>query len=153
MESAESELLETLEENHLIFRYVTKWVTENPAVESVETFQFTQWDDFIQFLEKMNFDFDTESEELLAKLAEQSSEDGYLSQADVKALEKKVNAAKKKDLNDHKEAVTDLIEKEIASRFFYEKGRVQVGLRNDAEIKKAVELFGDKAKYEKILKG
>ena len=68
MESDESELLETLDENHLIFRYVTKWVTENPAVESAENFQFNQWEDFIQFLEKKDFDFDTESEELLEKI-------------------------------------------------------------------------------------
>lgn len=153
MASDESELIETLEENHLIFKYATQWVVDNPGVPSVENFEFTEWDNFIKFLEKKNFDFDTESEKLLEQLAEQSTEDGYLSQADVRALEAKVNDAKKKDLNDHKEAVSDLIEKEIISRFYYEKGRVQVGLRNDKEIKKAVELFGDPAKYTKILKG
>jgi carboxyl-terminal processing protease len=46
-----------------------------------------------------------------------------------------------------------MIEKEIVSRFFFEKGRIKVGLRNDKEIEEAVKLLGDSAKYEAILKG
>jgi carboxyl-terminal processing protease len=46
-----------------------------------------------------------------------------------------------------------MIEKEIVSRFFYEKGRIKIGLRNDPEIKEAVKLFDDKSKYDTLLKG
>lgn len=150
---SETDILQTLEEKNFVFNYVTEWILENPEVTDVETFSFNQWDSFVKFLEKKNFDFDTESENLLEKLKEQSKEDGYIKATDVSELEAKIVQAKKKDIESNKAAIIDLIEKEIASRFFYEKGRIQIGLRNDKEVKKAVNLFNDPAEYDRVLKG
>ncbi len=150
---AGSNILQTLEEKNVVFKYVTEWMLKNPEVKTWEDFHFANWDDFVAFLNKQNYDFDTETEQLLKDLKEKSKTGGYLAAADLQALETKVIAAKKADIEKHKERITDMIEKEIVSRFFFEKGRVQVGLRNDPEIKEAVKLFGDKAKYDAILKG
>ena len=46
-----------------------------------------------------------------------------------------------------------MIEKEIVSRNLYEKGRIQIGLRNDKEIQEALSLFSNVARYDRILKG
>jgi carboxyl-terminal processing protease len=150
---AASDILQTLEEKNFIFNYVTGWVLNNPEVKSAADFHFTQWDDFIQFLEKRNFDYDTESEKLLRQFREQTGKAGYLSEADIKALEGKIIAAKKEELNKYRPLVINLIEKEIVSRFLYEKGRVQIGLRNDPEIVESVKLLGDQQRYESLLKG
>ena len=150
---AESDILLTLEDKNFIFNFVTQWILKNPEVKSAEDFHFTQWDDFVQFLEKQDFDYDTESEQLLKELKKKSKEDGYISEADIKVLEAKIIEAKKYDLNKNKGLVTDMIEKEIVSRFFYEKGRIKIGLRNDQEIEEAVNLFGEMGKYEALLKG
>lgn len=150
---AGSNILSTLSEKNIVFKYVTEWAIKNPKLESFEDFHFTQWDDFVQFLSKQNFQYDTDSEQLLAELKEKSKEDGYISAADLGALEAKVIEAKKTDLNKHRELITDMIEKEIVSRFFFEKGRIKIGLRNDLEIKEAIKLFGDRARYDSILKG
>lgn len=150
---ANSNILQTLEEKNVVFKYVTEWMLKNPEVKTWEDFHFTNWDDFVAFLNKQNYEFDTETEKLLKDLKEKSKTGGYLAAADIQALEAKVITAKKADIEKHKERITDMIEKEIVSRFFYEKGRVQVGLRNDPEIKEAVKLFGDKTKYDAILKG
>lgn len=149
---ADSDILQTLETKNIVFNYVTQWILKNPEVKAPEDFHFNHWDDFLKFLEKQNFDFDTHSEKLLKDLKEQSKKDGYISEADIKALEARIIEAKKADLNKHKDLITDMIEKEIVSRFFYEKGRIKIGLRNDPEIKEAVKLFGDKGKYEALLK-
>ncbi len=150
---AGSNILQTLDEKNVVFKYVTEWMLKNPEVKSLEDFHFTAWDDFVQFLNKQNYEFDTETEKLLKDLKEKSKTGGYLAATDIQALEAKVVAAKKADIEKHKERITDMIEKEIVSRFFYEKGRIQMGLRNDLEIKEAIKLFGDKAKYDAILKG
>ena len=150
---AGSNILATLEEKNIVFNFVTQWALKNPKLESYEDFHFTQWDDFVQFLSKQNFEYDTDSEQLLKQLKEQSKEDGYIGEADLKALEDKIIEAKKADLNKNKALVTDMIEKEIVSRYFHEKGRIKVGLRNDLEIKEAIKLFDDKAKYDALLKG
>jgi len=45
-----------------------------------------------------------------------------------------------------------LIEKEIASRYYYQQGKIKIGLRNDDEIKEAITLLRDEAKYKSLLK-
>ncbi|GAB4251549.1 MAG: S41 family peptidase [Saprospiraceae bacterium] len=149
----ETDILETLEENNIIFNYVTQWVLRNPELTELDNFHFEEWDDFVKYLEARNFDFDTETEKLLADLREKSVKSGYLSDADFSDLEQRLIANKKSQLEAHKEIITDLIEKEIASRYQYEKGRLKLGLRNDIEIKKAIELFHNPAQYQAILKG
>ena len=150
---AASDILQTLEEKNFIFNYVTSWILKNQEVKSAADFRFTQWDDFIEYLEKRNFDYDTESEKLLRQFREQTGKAGYLSEADIKALESKIIAAKKEELNKYRSLVVNMIEKEIVSRFLYEKGRIQIGLRNDPEISESVKLLGDQQRYESLLKG
>ncbi|MBI5916893.1 MAG: S41 family peptidase [Bacteroidetes bacterium] len=150
---AGSDILRTLEETNLVFKYVTQWMVQHPEVQAGEDFHFAQWDDFVQFLAKQNFDFDTETEKLLKELKEKSKEDGYIALSDIQAFEAKIISAKKADVDKHRELITDMIEKEIVSRFLYEKGRIKIGLRNDPEIKEAVKLFGEKEKYDAFLKG
>ncbi len=150
---ADSEILNILEEKNIVFNYVTEWILKNPEVTDAETFRFTDWDGFIQFLELTKFNYDTESEDLLDKLKDTAVKNNYLSAADISTLDNKIIAAKKAELVRHKDLIVNMIEKEIVSRYLYEKGRVQIGLRNDKEIKEAMDLFNDKAKYDSILKG
>lgn len=149
---ADSEILKILEEKHIVFNYVTEWVLKNPEVTDAAAFKFNDWDGFIQYLEITKFNYDTESEELLNKLKEESSKNNYLTSADIAALEDKIVAAKKSELSRHKDLIVGVIEKEIVSRYLYEKGRVQIGLRNDKEIQEALSLFNDRARYDKVLK-
>lgn len=151
-QDAESDILKTLEEKHLIFNYVTEFVLQNETIAGVAEFQYNNWDGFVSFLETNNFDYQTQEEELLKKLKAQAKEDGYIVEEDILTLEKKIIEAKKNDLNKNKEAIIDLIEKEIVSRYYYEKGKIEIGLRNDAEIKKAVELINDDTSYGNVLK-
>ena len=151
-EDAESDILSTLDEQHLIFNFVTEFVLKNETIPGIQEFHFTDWDGFVNYLESHNFDYNTKEEELLKKLKEQAKEDGYIVEKDILALENKIIEAKKNDLNKNKEAIIDLIEKEIASRYYYEKGKIEIGLRNDAEIKEAVRLINDDTAYGKVLK-
>ena len=59
--------------------------------------------------------------------------------------------AKKKEIYSFQEEITDYIEKEIVSRYYYEKGKIQIGLRNDTEVKDAIDILKDPAKYKKLL--
>jgi carboxyl-terminal processing protease len=150
-EDADSDILKTLSNKHLIFKFVTEFVLKNESVSSVEEFNFTDWDGFVQYLAKNNFDYNTESEKLLKELKGQAEKDGYIVTADIETLENKIIEAKKNDLNNNKEAIIDMIEKEIASRYFYEKGKIEIGLRNDIEIKQAVSLLNNDTEYKKAL--
>lgn len=148
-----SNILTTLRDKHLIFDYVTQFALKNKTVAAVEDFKFADWNDFISFLNTKDFNYNTETEKLLNQLKERADEDGYLVESDLKSLENKIIESKKNDLNKHKEAIIDLIEKEIASRYYFQNGKIKIGLRNDLEIKEAINLINDPAKYNSILKG
>ena len=49
--------------------------------------------------------------------------------------------------------ITELIEDEIISRYFYEKGAIEWTIKKDEQIMKALEILNNKEKYSSILKG
>ena len=55
------------------------------------------------------------------------------------------------DLARHKKEIKKIIENEIISRFFFQKGRVEASLKNDPYIIKAKNILSDSLKYNKIL--
>jgi carboxyl-terminal processing protease len=69
----------------------------------------------------------------------------------VKAIEEKVAIEKKTDFDKYKSQIVDAIEKEIVGRYYYQKGKTQMGLRNDKEIAEAVTLLNNPAKYKALL--
>ncbi len=58
---------------------------------------------------------------------------------------------KEADLETHKDEILRLLEMEIAAKYHYEKGRIQVSLKNNQEIKKAIETLQSLDKYQAIL--
>ena len=49
--------------------------------------------------------------------------------------------------------ITDLIEDEIISRYFYEDGAIEWTIKKDEQILKALEILNNKEEYESVLKG
>ncbi len=138
---------------NLVFNYVTQYCLENENMPEIADFEFTKYDEFLQFVANEGFEYETESEKLLDELKKQAEKENMLSsiQDDIKDIENKVEAEKKNDLQKHKEAIIDIIEKEIASRYYYQKGKIQVGLKNDQEIKEAISIINESSKYENLL--
>ena len=147
-----SNILEVLTENYIVFDYATQYAIAHEGIGAVDEFQFTDWDAFVAFVESRDFDYDTPAEEKVRELAEQAETDHYLEPADIAALKTKIQAAKRAELNRHREPITDLIEKEIASRYYLQEGRIRIGLRNDPEVVEAVNVLLDGGRYRGLLK-
>jgi len=147
----DSEILATLRDKYILFKYVTEYTAGKDTLQISENFDFSEWDNFVNYLEKINFDYDTKSEKLLTELKNRAKKDGYLSSADITALEQKIIQAKKSDLEKHKEEIIDMIEKEVVGRFYFQRGQIKTSLRNDAEIEEAVKLINDGTQYKKVL--
>ena len=147
-------LMKTLKERFLLFDYVTMFALKNEKIDEPEKFRFTQFDDFVDFLNKKNFQYDSESEKLLKQLKEEAIKDKYATTIDeeLKAIENKIKSDKKNDLLKHKDEIVDEIERAIISRYYYEKGKIKIGLRNDIEIQEAIKVLDDPARYKALLK-
>lgn len=146
-------VLKSLLEQDLIFHFVTEFCLSHDSIASVEGFHFTDFEGFLKFLDKKQFSYDTESEKLLKDLQKKTAEEGYALDSQLKELDGRIEATKKDELTENKDAIIDLIEKEISSRYFYQKGKIQMGLRNDAEIEQAKALLNNPQEYQKLLKG
>ena len=144
-------VVKTLVEQNVIFDYVTQYCLKNPTIAAVEQYKFSGFDDFIKFLENRGFDYETDSEKILRELKEKAGKDGYAIDADIKSVEAKIKAVKKDAILQNQSAIVDLIEKEIVGRYYYQLGKVKIGLRNDKEIQEAIRLLNDATKYTQLL--
>ena len=139
----------------MIFDYATQYVIKHPSIAKVEDFQVTDADyaDFKAMLKKRNFTYDRQSEEVLKKLKEFAEFEGYMENAkdEFAALEKKLQHNLDLELDRFAKDIKPMIADEIVKRYYFERGAVQEGLKNDSDLKKAIEVLQQPEEYKKIL--
>jgi len=142
---------------NLVFDYATYYVAEKEAPASLESFSFTNQDyaDFLKFLQDKDYDYTTQSDDKLVELIETAKEEKYYdsSSGEFEALKKKLAHDKEKDLQTFRDEIRNYIEGEIACRYYYQKGRIQVSLNDDKEITKAIEVLKNPKAYATLLQG
>ncbi len=150
---ANEDIVEELEDKFVIFDYVTQFVAGKEEIEDPKTFNFTEFDAFLNFVAQNKFEYETKTEKALKALKTSAEKQGLSDEmkAELTALETVVVNSKKQDLEKNKSTIINLIEKDIASRFHFQKGKIEVGLKNDPEIKEAIRILGDPTEYAKLL--
>jgi carboxyl-terminal processing protease len=142
----------------VLFDYANEFYFENDTIPSAEEFVFTDemYADFVEYMNsREDFDYTTASEKTLKKLKEVSEEEEYYASisAEIEALEEILMHNKDADLLTHKEIISEILAIEIASRYYYQKGKVIASLKTDPEVKKAIELIEETENYGSILSG
>lgn len=143
-------VIKTIQDQDLIFRFVTQYQQGKPAPASIDDLNFQDFAAFVQFLQKDQTIFRTEAEKTLETLRNQIKSEGY-NLSTLAALEKELTNAQLEQLNQNKALVNTLIEKEIANRYFYVTGKIQLGLLRDQEVKEAIKVLRDPSRYKQIL--
>jgi len=152
-----SKLALTLMRKHHIFDYATLYFSKQNSIETAGTFKFSDEDyqAFITFLADKDYEYQTKSEQLLTKLKKTAEKEKYFEgiQNEYEALEARIKHDKLSDLNKFKNEIKTLLESEIASRYYYQKGRIKQSLKNDTEIIEAKKLLQQMNLYKDILAG
>ena len=139
-------------EEYIIFDYVNQWVRDHPTIDSVADFRFQDWDNFEAYLNRADFSFDSKAEQLLEQAADRAAEEGYDISAELACHPaKRWTREQATAIAGLKEEIISIIEKEIAGRYYYQRGQVQMGLRNDKEVQEAIAVLNDRARYDAIL--
>lgn len=142
--------------NHHIFDFATHFYRKNLKFISINDLKITDgiFKDFVAFLDGKDYDYEVGTEVKIKELRQIAQTEKYLSaiEKELLALEQKVSHNKEEDLNTFRDEIEMLLLEEIASRYFYQKGRVEASLRHDPEIKKAIEVLDNQSKYASILK-
>ncbi|WP_026232356.1 S41 family peptidase [Neolewinella persica] len=139
-------------DEHVIFDFVNEWVTKHPTIDSVSAFRFQEWDGFLSFLQRGDFEYTSKAEKALAKAKQQAEDEGFDIGNQLAAIEAQVEKEQLAAIQSYKNEIINIIEKEIAGRYFYQRGQVQMGLRNDKEVQEAIAVLNDPARYAKLLK-
>ena len=147
-----SAVTQALVDQHIIFDYVNNFCQNKEKIDTIGVFKFTDFTGFTEYLKKRNFQYETEAEKHLNKAKESmdSASDKTLSDEIVK-LKQKISASKSDELQASKMQIIEEIEKEIVSRYYFQKGKVQLTLDNDPEVKEAISILKDSNRYKKIL--
>jgi carboxyl-terminal processing protease len=154
-----SAVVKALQSKHKFFDFATQYCLKNekPSAATAKEFRIkdADFDAFLQFLQKQNFQYETETEVLLKKIDEKAKAENMLTalQGDFAALRAKIASEKKNDLMKNKAAIMGLLEKEIVGRYFGQKGKIEHGLAIDEEVKQAISLLQDAPKMKQILGG
>jgi len=152
-----SSLAYNLVTKYLVFDYATKYAREHTQIDSAANFSLSDSDyqDFISFIKSKNFEFSTAVESELSRLKRASEAEGCWEEIkdNFKVLEASVIAHKDKDITDNKAEIKELIQLEIVSRYYYQKGRIVASLATDPDISRSVQLINDSPTYTGILDG
>ncbi len=155
-DSIPSRLVVALYAKGYIFEWATQYTKAHKTVAPPDQFSLSDadFDAFVSYLDKENFRYRTNADELFDSLKAVAGREGTYTAAkgEFAALGTKLMHDKRADLTRQKREIKDLLESELSSRYYYQKGRIQQGFRNDAEYAKAISLIEQPAEYRKVLK-
>ena len=142
---------------NFIFDFATDYYWAHPQIKSIDQFSFSdkEYSDFKEFLLKRNFSYKTVTEESFNELIDNAKKEKYydLHKDLFTALEKDLTHDLDQDLTLFRSEITELIEDEIISRFFYESAAISWTLKKDEQVLKALEILNNKMTYNSILNG
>ncbi len=147
----------SLENKLFIFDYATKYYQTHPKIEAPKSFKLSdaEYEAFIASIANKEYDYTTKTDRLLKELKAAAESEKYYEPAakEYELLKTKLMHNKKEDLITFKTEIKELLEQEIISRYYYQKGKLEWALSVDEEVRRAMELLNDKNKYNDILSG
>ncbi len=137
--------------NFLIFDFATKYSSENESIPSPEDFVVTDdiYGQFKAFVKENSFEYDSESKEIFEKLKESAKGEKYykIAEKEFEALQVKLEPNLEKDLDGFNDEIKELLEDEIVSRYYYQKGAIRAAIKDDKGIDAAIEALGSQTAY------
>ncbi len=150
-------ITEALVSKLLIFDYANRYRNTHATIADARSFSLSDADyaDFVKWVAGKNYSYNTASEKLLADLKTASTKEKQFGdiQTEYDALKVKMEAAKKNDLQSHKDEIKQVLENEIVARYYFEHGRYDTNFKYDKEVAQAVKVMQDKNLVASVLKG
>lgn len=143
--------------NNIIFDFATQYRLKHPEIKSARDFKVTPelFSEFSTYISTKEYSYKTESEEVLEEWQKVAEREKYFdaAKAEFDALKQKIDHDKKADIEKSKDQLSELLADEIASRYYFQRGRIESSFDYDTELKKAVDILKDKSFYKDILSG
>lgn len=152
-----SPLTISLANKYLFFDYANSYRKNNKTIAPAAAFQLSDndYDQFVSSLAGKDYSYVSRTERLLADLRTEAEKENKLNavKADLDDIKAKMLGVKKVELTTYKAEIKRMLETQIVSRYYYEKGKVTQAFQYDAELNAAKALLNDNHKMLAILKG
>ena len=137
--------------------FLDGYVRRNPNLEvNNRTFSISDkdYDDFVEFMADKEVPFNSRTRSALEALKRDAKEERYDAAfaEELQQIESKLKDSKEDNLQTYRREVCDLINGDVILRHNYYAGVVEHNIVSDSTVMKAVELLGDKGRYEQILR-
>ena len=134
-----------------IFDFATKYANENESIAQPEEFSITDdiYKQFGDYVKASDFHYDSQSKdefEALMKIAKQEKYYG-LAEDEFEALKVKLEPNLDKGLKGFRDEISDLLEDEIVTRYYYQKGAIRAAIQDDEGVEKTIEALHSETAY------
>jgi carboxyl-terminal processing protease len=141
---------------NLLFNYATEYHAGKKEIVGADEFRLTEEEyiTFKNYVLKEKLNYTSLAEEALKKMKEAAEKEGIFEEIKMeyeKTLEK-VSPNQALDLENKKKEILELLENEIVSRYYFQKGRTINSFQHDPVVIKAIETAINKVSYDAILK-
>jgi carboxyl-terminal processing protease len=138
-----------------LFDYATDYAFHHATIAEARNFSLSdnEYSEFVAWMKNKELTYQTELERKLSAITRAAKKEQLYEQLkpSIQQLEQRLANNRKNDLNLHKDQIKRLLEEQIASRYYLERGPVEVSLKYDEEIRKAIAVLNNPAQYKKIL--
>jgi carboxyl-terminal processing protease len=140
---------------NLYFDYATQYVQKHPTIASPTEFKLSDEDfkAFSDYLVAKKFTYTSQTEKYYSELLDMAKYEGLDKRAkeEFEALKLKLKPDITNDIAENKTDIAELLSLEIIKRYYYQKGEIQFSLKDDKELKIALQLLQPDGNYSKIL--
>ncbi len=138
-----------------LFDYATLYASKHLSIAPARAFSLTEaeYQEFITWMKGKEYTFHSKAEAALSGFAEEAKKERYYNELkpQLDLIQVRLDENRKSELNTFKDQIKMMLEEEIVTRYYLEKGAVEVGFKNDPDLKGAVEALNDQPQYKKIL--
>lgn len=138
--------------------FANKFKATHSTISTADKFVITDsvYNEFKAFIDPKKFKYDSAMEEATEALRKVADEEGYINDETTAAfdsLKKLLTHNLDRDLDTHRKHIEEYLGGEIVSRYYFDRGRTQYGIRDDEGVDAARGILKDKALYKRILSG
>lgn len=138
-----------------LFDYCVDYDHRHKHIASPAEFSLTdeEFEHFKQYMAASKFTYDNQTKKALEQVRKLAALEGYstTAKAELDALEAKLSHNLSDDLTLWKKEVKQLIEAEIISNRYGQRGYLEYELREDKTLQAGLDILADEARYKKIL--
>ncbi|PKP39895.1 MAG: hypothetical protein CVT98_00080, partial [Bacteroidetes bacterium HGW-Bacteroidetes-15] len=153
--SSYSRIASVLYARNIYFDYATQFRVNNNAIASPDEFSLSndQFTDFVSFIKTSDFKYQSQTEYVLNELINTAKQEKYydLTSNLVDSLEAIIKSNPLRDIEFFRGEIKKLLEEEIVSRYYYQKGKVKRSINYDEVIPISIDVLLDKKRYSEVL--